>query len=1750
MKKLLLTGLIVFSLSFSFAANVYVDQSAPPNGDGTSWATAFNDIQSAVDVAAANDVIFLAEGIYKPQSDIDIFIPLTIKGGYPQGGGVQNIPAHIAQIQADFDPNDLFFLIFDVSSNSEFEIEGVRFFQTRRAIHTDSNIIINKVQFEGLTNNGLTIGSDIDSVSITNSIFSNSEDTSINNGGRVVADFTLENCVFQNGQTTAIQISDAVVNFTMSDCTIKDYNSSSTLMGFRDNNVLLDNLLAENNTLETSALIGLSTTTLTIRDSQIINNIGESAVCFSGSNCDVTLEGSSFSNNTSNGSFATGVFSSYNSTISATNCSFNNNDTVGSQPNGVGTSNGAETVLSFDRCEFKNNKADGSIAYGLFKLFTGVSLTVTNSIIDGNEGNNGCAINMFTLGEMILENNIFRNHNNGGPVIDTYNSTSGVVIINNNIFEENSVPDLNITNTASLTSTNNIFNGPSAFVNISGVNTASLYNDYFKGNENDAEFLSLNNTNASITNTVMISEKNSGTHDVIESGNGVALNILNSTFSSRTLSNINVRLDFDDGQPSTIYNSIIWAGNDLTNSGLTGNLSDLTVEYSLIKGENLGGIGDLDGTLNDNRPWFVDQNSLDFRLRACSPAVNAGNNSYFTDTLDHLGNPRIFETTIDMGAYELQEPASATCEEPVIPLCTNLIAPVNNETNVPIDTNLSWSAVPDAVQYQLVVGTSAGSADILSVFLGNVTNYNLANDLPENTQIYVRVTPINGAGANQNCVDESFTTAIGDMVSNVGCSILILPGNGSVNEEVDSDITWSEDTNANGYRLTAGTTSGGNDILNNFDVGNVTTYDFPSDLPENTEIFIIVVPYNAIGSFETCPERSFTTGAAPTIPNCTILNNPNDGAIDVSVATNINWNAIVDADGYIITIGTTSGGTDIINNQDVGNITTFDIPTNLPENTEIFVTIIPYNSAGNATSCAEESFTTESASIDLECTIINSPLANAMNVPVNTNISWNAVLGATGYRVNIGTDSGVWDILDDFDVGNTTTVNPPIDLPENTEIFVLITPYDTIGTLLSCEEESFGTEFTETIPNCTSLSTPLNNAIDVSIFTDLTWNAISNAEGYILTIGTTSGGTDIINNMDVGNVTTYDIPADLPITTEIFVTVTPYNALGNAIDCIEESFITELPLPECSNLLMPSFQELDVPVDTDLIWSASQYAEGYTVNIGTSTGATDILDVTDVGNVTTYDIPFDLPGGTVIYITIGSYNSSGGTVCGDDQFTTEIPFVGCSSLIDPLNGATNVSVTTDITWSAADNADGYILNVGTSPTVNDILDGFNVTNGNTSHDFVNDLPANTEIFVKLITVNAFSVDETCTQESFTTGAANSMLDCTTLTLPLAGETNVSVSTNFSWNAVEGANGYLISVGTAANLLGGDDVGNALTYDLPFDLPENTEIIVQISPYLTPNDTFGCASEWFTTGSAPAVPDCTSLILPVDDSVNVPISEDISWNAVANASGYLLNIGTTSGGTDIANTIDLGNVTTYDIPGDLPENTVIFVTVTPYNLEGNAISCTEDSFTTETLATIPECTYLISPVDGSVNVPISEDISWNTVANASGYLLNIGTTSGGTDIINTIDLGNVTTYDIPVNLPENTVIFVTVIPYNSEGNAQSCDEESFTTETQIVFPEVEETKYGFSPDGNGINDFWEIKGIQNFTDNVVYIYNRWGDLVFEIKGYDNASRVFRGDANKKNRLGAGRLPSGTYFFNIQINGPHNLKKTKGFVVLKR
>ena len=72
-------------------------------------------------------------------------------------------------------------------------------------------------------------------------------------------------------------------------------------------------------------------------------------------------------------------------------------------------------------------------------------------------------------------------------------------------------------------------------------------------------------------------------------------------------------------------------------------------------------------------------------------------------------------------------------------------------------------------------------------------------------------------------------------------------------------------------------------------------------------------------------------------------------------ATVISWNAAAGSDGYKLTIGTTAGGSDILNNQVVAGLSYSYIGS---LNTTYYYKVVPFNANGDATGCTEQTFTT------------------------------------------------------------------------------------------------------------------------------------------------------------------------------------------------------------------------------------------------------------------------------------------------------------------------------------------------------------------------------------------------------------------------------------------------------------------------------------------------------------------------------------------------------------------------------------------------------------------------------------------------------------------------------------------------------------------------------------------------------------------------------------------------------------------------
>jgi len=91
---------------------------------------------------------------------------------------------------------------------------------------------------------------------------------------------------------------------------------------------------------------------------------------------------------------------------------------------------------------------------------------------------------------------------------------------------------------------------------------------------------------------------------------------------------------------------------------------------------------------------------------------------------------------------------------------------------------------------------------------------------------------------------------------------------------------------------------------------------------------------------------------------------------------------------------------------------------------------------------------------------------------------------------------------------------------------------------------------------------------------------------------------------------------------------------------------------------------------------------------------------------------------------------------------------------------------------------------------------------------------------------------------------------------------------------------------------------------------------------------------------------------------------------------------------------------------------------------------------------------------------------------------------------------------------------------------------------------------FSPNGDGINDEFEIKGIAKYKTVEIEIFNRWGNVVYKSNNYGEGqgkSGFWDGVAGQGVRIGSGPVPSGTYFYVLKLDGK---EKINGAIYLDR
>jgi gliding motility-associated-like protein len=184
---------------------------------------------------------------------------------------------------------------------------------------------------------------------------------------------------------------------------------------------------------------------------------------------------------------------------------------------------------------------------------------------------------------------------------------------------------------------------------------------------------------------------------------------------------------------------------------------------------------------------------------------------------------------------------------------------------------------------------------------------------------------------------------------------------------------------------------------------------------------------------------------------------------------------------------------------------------------------------------------------------------------------------------------------------------------------------------------------------------------------------------------------------------------------------------------------------------------------------------------------------------------------------------------------------------------------------------------------------------------------------------------------------------------------------------------------------------------------------------------------------------------------------------------------------------------------------------------------------------------VAETDGAAFAEDDTEITINLINNdydIDGDTITITGISGGHG---TATLNSDGTINYTINTEEwcgiDTVYYTLCDQYNA------CDTGFVLVQVEcylfVIVPEA------FSPNGDGANEIFEIIGIEDYPNNRLSVFNRYGHKVYEKRGYDNS---WEGRSESPVTLGNGLLPKGTYFYVLDLGD--GSKTLKGSVFINR
>jgi hypothetical protein len=696
-----------------------------------------------------------------------------------------------------------------------------------------------------------------------------------------------------------------------------------------------------------------------------------------------------------------------------------------------------------------------------------------------------------------------------------------------------------------------------------------------------------------------------------------------------------------------------------------------------------------------------------------------------------------------------------------------------------------------------------------------------------------------------------------------------------------------------------------------------------------------------------------------------------------------------------------------------------------------------------------------------------SPSNGASNQPTSVTLTWNSTTGASSYEycydmlgdgncaawVSTGTNTSV--VLNGLTKGKTyywqvrAKAGSKYTQANNGAYWSFIVPSD---------------------PQAFSKTYPISGTSGIVVSQiQLDWGASANAVSYeycfdstidnACSTAWTSAGSNLYTVITVASNLNYEWQ------------VRAVNAANtmNANGGTWWTFSTKV-LPGAFAKNSPANNASGVSASPTLIWSASAGAASYDYCLSTSASCTSW---TANGTATSKALTGLTPG-TKYYWRVRANNANGSTLADSAgaiewNFTTAI---GTFNKSIPANGATGISTSPTLTWSASAGAVLYEYCLATAAPCTAWT-----SNGTSTTKAISGLTAGTKYYWQVRakdSTGAYSYADASAEWNFTTGTVVS--GSFSKISPVNGATGQPTTLTLTWGTSSGATGYdycfdKVNNGTC------DSVWNSTTgTSAAITLSSGTTYYWQVRAKSGATTTQANDGTWWSFVTKSTTTGKFSKVSPKSGAVNQPLKPTLTWNSYLAAKAYYYCYDTTNNNACDTKWIAVSvKNTSVTLPALLPGKTYywqVYAATKSGNINANGATGWW-SFKT---GSKPGSFGKLSPVDGAIGIDADRSItlSWTSSARAERYLYCIDTNYDSVCSSEWIDVGAQTAVVITGLEPDTSYNWI-VRSVNSFGTTYA-DLAWWSFHTLDTFDDI---------DGTISFDAWHQKIASGATDDMYY-----------------------------------------------------------------